>query len=294
MKLHAFDFEAKGRRYRAFTRDKSHKGLRQQIYVKDDDLGILPNQWKYVGPISTNGLSEHDQVRAIHASIKQRRFALVYMPPIHRDFYVYDKQLDVGNIRIYSKDKELNEFNHFWHLMEMRPNGEAFKGTAAKLVGEVKIPNTSIAKTMGIDFDTLQRVGFDIHFIGQTSKSEAFRRYMERSLKEELPRKLAGSGIEILDLTIESIKEQKITTEQSGSEAHENLPNFPDITDKTVNIENHNIVNVHSPVASDTTEKSEFGVFDKWWVKALGLVAALLGIWTFFHDDIAIYVNIFK
>jgi hypothetical protein len=119
MKLHAFDVETMGRRYRAFTRDKARKALKQQVLVENGDLTIFPNQWKYVGPMSTTGLSEKDHISAIHAAIRQRGFALVSMPPIHRNYFVYDKQLDIGDIRIYSSDKELTEFNRFWHLMEM-------------------------------------------------------------------------------------------------------------------------------------------------------------------------------
>ncbi|MDD5461043.1 MAG: hypothetical protein PHG00_05350 [Methylococcales bacterium] len=68
-------------------------------------------------------------------------------------------------IRIYSTDKELAEFNRFWRGMEMRPDGDAFKGISPKFVGEVNIPDASVAKIMGVDFDVLQRHGFEVHFI---------------------------------------------------------------------------------------------------------------------------------
>ena len=49
MKLHAFEVEIEGVRWRAFTRDKSGKALKKQTPTEDIGTTFLPGMWKYSG-----------------------------------------------------------------------------------------------------------------------------------------------------------------------------------------------------------------------------------------------------
>lgn len=270
MKLHAFDVETSKGRFRAFTRDKARKLLKREVSLKSDDLTISPNQWKYAGPMSTTGLGENDHIKGLHAAIKNQGFVIVSMPPIYRDFFVFDKKLDAGDIRIYSNDRELTEFSRIWHLIEMRPDGETYEGEAPIYVSQIQIPNKKTAELMGLNYERLQDPGFEFHVVRESSETEYLRRGLERTLKEELPKKFKNSGIEFIDISVDSVKKRRGQSE---------TVDLPSSVAPKKNINQRDDDNLAVPKHPTL---SALGFLDGKVVKIIGLIAAVLGIVAFF------------
>jgi hypothetical protein len=237
MKLHAFETVVDESRFRAFTRDKRRRSLQKPIVANQGGIEIEPSEWVYHGIVSTTGI-DNSYIRELHSTIRQNGFAVVRMPPLHTEFYVFDLELDLANLRIYSSDQNLKEFKKYRHRMELSSKGQIYEGGQEKYVGKVEIENQHVAKQMGIDdFDDLQRIGFWVVVVSTTNKEENMRRYLNRKLWEEAPKwdkelGIVTSNINVLSVEIKDAKNNEKPKPESpvtGSSA-QNIYNNNSIT----------------------------------------------------------------
>src|SRR4051812_6212142 len=115
MKLHVFDAIVDDNHVRGFTRDRSGNKLKQQLRFKNLGITVLPHHWKYYDEMRT---TDHpsSNYESIIKGIKDRGIAATVVPI---KFFVFDWHLDIGNVRVYSKDRDLAEFRRFRNQLEL-------------------------------------------------------------------------------------------------------------------------------------------------------------------------------
>lgn len=218
MKLHAWDTKVDDTPIRAFTRDRARKSLKQAVTVLPEDITILPKEWNYAGVISTTGI-DSDYIRELHQIIRNKGFAIVELPKLKENFFVFDISFDVVDVRVYSDDKELSEFKKARQRMELGVQGHNFLGGEEKYIGEVEIPSKAAAKQMGIDdFDFLQSNGFWVSVVRISPREEALRRYLERELPKSVEKKVKSMGMKLVELRV-----HKVTFKPSGDRKSNSL-----------------------------------------------------------------------
>lgn len=218
MKLHAWDTTVNDKTIRALTRDRAGVRLKKQVIVHAENAIVQYNQWKYAGIVSTTNvpIDDVDYIRRLHATIRRQGIAVVRMPELHRKFFVFDVQLDVADLRVYSADKELTRFKEIRKQMELGVQGDQWLGEGEKLVGEVEITSEADAKRMGIDdFHTLQWGGLWISVVRVSEREETFRRRMERELPKKLSEVTDRLGIKLISLRVDEVKIRPHDTSES-------------------------------------------------------------------------------
>ena len=187
----------------------------KRLIKLESGISIRPNDWRYHGEMRATA-DQGGVVEDILRSIKSIGFAITKMPPIPTVFYVFDAQMAVGDIRIYSSDRELVAFRKRRKQGELGKNGHMWAGEQEVLKGEVEIDSKATAMRMGItDYEALLAQGFYVSIIREASESE----YLERSILPELREKMRPFGIDVMDLRLHvervSKARESITTQEN-------------------------------------------------------------------------------
>lgn len=191
----------------------------KRLIELESGISIRPNDWRYHGEMRAT-VDQGGIVEDILRSIKSIGFAITRMPPIPTLFYVFDLQLAVGDLRIYSSDPELIAFRKRRKQGEMGKNGHLWVGEQEVLKGEVEIDSKETAMRMGItDYKVLLAQEFYVSIIRESSESE----YLERSILPELREKMRPFGVDIMNLRIRVERVSK-TRESIATQEHGQAP----------------------------------------------------------------------
>lgn len=274
MKLHTFDAEIEGKRFRAFTRDKARRALCGLVNLSDIGVQIDQDDWNYVGTKTTPSVA-NQHIRNIKKEVKKNGFAIVGMPSICKHFFVFDIELDIADLRVYSNDKNLSDFNKFRRSLELSPQGSRFEGKEAIFVGELDIPDPVAANNLGLDYERLQTEGFQVVVVRFNSDIESVRRSFERKFRKTFPEFEKKYGVKITGFST-VIRRTDNKCNQCVNVNKNNTTNSQNID---IKIENKNIVS--SVNGGDSSQKS---ILDSWIVKLVGFVAAVVSLWIFFAN----------
>jgi hypothetical protein len=181
MKLYVFDAIMDGKHLRGFTRNRAGTALKRKLQI--DSLGIIVHwkNWAYYGELRTTDYHPSAFISIIR-DVEQNGLAACAAPT---KFYVFDWNLINGNVRIYSKDKDLAEFSKFRNQLQLSADSELFKDVGETFIGEVDIESKSTAQAMGIeDYDGLIYRGFHLIFLRGATQKEFLERAVMRTLKK--------------------------------------------------------------------------------------------------------------
>lgn len=199
MKLHAFDANVGGQRVRGFTRDRSGKMLKRLIEIERLNRVVRPDDWHYYGPLRATA-DQGGIVVEILQRVRKAGFAITGMPDIPTKFYVFDLELPIGDLRIYSIDPELVAFRKRRKELELGTNGDQWVGGQEVLKGDVEITSKAVAGRMGIkDYDSLITQDFYVAIVRESSGTQ----FLERMILPKLREKVREFGIDVVSMKLE-------------------------------------------------------------------------------------------
>lgn len=216
MKLHNFEVVKGVERFGAMTRDRQRRALKVPIKTQSGTI-IAPHEWRYLGTSSTTQI-ELELRSQVHQRVRDEGVVVFKIPLRPTKFHVFSVPLDIGDIRVFSIDRDLVAFKEARRRAELGKDGNSLGGGEEKYEGEVIIPGEQVAQKMGIKYATLIREGFSVLSVSQNTPEEYYRRAIERTLRQDdALRKFAEeSGIKIVDISVEKVEIGNPTKQRSS------------------------------------------------------------------------------
>jgi hypothetical protein len=225
MKIHVFDLCLAGRRFRGFTRDRA--AIRLKVPMKIGDVRVSPFAWKYR---KTVRLRKGEMLAAdeILQSVGLNGFSIREMPKLPTKFYVFDMELDIATIKIFSEDRNLTLFRRRLDQTRLGTQADRYQGEKEKFLGEVEIQSKEDASRLGItDYDGLVERGLQVEVVRIATHNEFLGKHLTRHLNEESKKR--GWGIIIKDVTVDlrtvEAREVRQPTSRDDGRTHSSSPN---------------------------------------------------------------------
>lgn len=287
MKLHRFRTNFDSVSYMAFTRDRGGKALKNKS-IRLRDPKLLPEEvhlynadWKYIGPFSTTGLSD-DEVKPVHAMIKDTGVCISVIIPIPEPIYVFDASLVIGNTRVYSLDRDLKRFKSACTEYELHPGVGPILGSETQYIGQLEGKFSYELVDMGIDVRRLFGCGFVITEIYDIPKTEVLRRHLQRKFDDHDFSEIEEQfGIKVGKVIVDSVAPMSEKKEKDSSASNAPETFIPPIVESITNLQ-ATLENVLKP---DLAIKKP-----KRWKKVFTLIAGL----TAFFASLAAIVEFFS
>lgn len=218
MKLHNFEVDKGAERFGAMTRDRQRRALKVPIKMPSGTI-VAPHEWRYLGASSTTQI-ELELRSQVHQRVRDEGVVVFNIPPRPTKFHAFSVPLDIGDIRVFSTDRNLVAFKEARRRAELGKDGNSLGGSEEKYEGEVIIPNVQSAQKMGVNYATLIREGFAILSVSQNTPEEFYRRAIERTFRQDdaLHKLAAKSGVKIVDISVQKVEIGTPATQSSSPE----------------------------------------------------------------------------
>lgn len=293
MKVHRFHATKNGVSYRELTRDKAGKVLSNKRITIDknteNEVDLIRKDWVYRGKYRLDFSRTSRLVQYIRSEINNKSVCVFEIEKM-RPIFVFDIPYDKFNARVYSIDEELQQFAERQNDLELMPDGQQLGHGELEFVGKIENKYFDDLATMDIDVMDIMEAGFHLKIVGEVSKEEELRRFIERSIKKKFEGMIVeGTGIHVMEVNVHDVMfspEKSSTTEVerensaalkadegSGAEGHRVI-NSPQIS-----INNNPNISINTGNL-DQPKKKRVGIFSII-VASIGVIASALTIYLF-------------
>lgn len=205
MRVHIFDAIVGEHHYRGLAFNKKGEKLKQTMTLPSSNITLEPSAWEYFGEtvIHDDGTPKMGK---LVSELKSRGFVVSELPKPATHFFVFDLEMDAGQFRLYSADRDLKRFHEFRKALELGVDGDRWQGEAEQYLDEIDIPSKERAKALGIeDYAGLLARGFHISLVRANSGLE----FIEKRVVRDMNKKTAEMGIEVKSVRIQLEKADK-------------------------------------------------------------------------------------
>ena len=179
--------------------------------VNSESISFSRTDWRYVEGISINLSTPTEYVQTIREKLKAENVCVFELKKFPQTIYVFDIEYDDHDARVYSLDEDLRRFKAFQRDIEISPKGDLFGYDNPKFVDKIEDRYYYEIERLGVDLKSLVGLGFHIAKKFSVSEDETKRRFLQRTLRKELPKELDGTGLEVEDVKIDALKFTKKT-----------------------------------------------------------------------------------
>ena len=289
MKLHQFHANVGDDNFRAFTRDKAGKALNKQLSLEKGEgdkkklAQFKRSDWKYKGAMNIDFGSHAEDIQILKRDIKEIGVSFATITPFAHTIYVFDVPFDREDVRVYSLDENLERFSTLQEGFELSPKGMFMGHGEPKLVGTISGKYFDELQSIGIDMSHLVEVGFSLKQVMPVDEMEAARRFMERQLRQDLPKKVESLGIEIDEIRVLAVEPARSSPAKDNSNE---MAKDDEERKHHINIENNPNININMNNSNTQDNKSEKRGFFWTMCTIIGLIAGIITIWVTVFDGV--------
>jgi hypothetical protein len=219
MKLHVHQSYRNGQRYHAYTRDKSGKFLRFAKLFEGDEVLFIKRDWKYFRPFHFDVSDQDSQGYKIYQVILENGACIATINKYPRTVFVFDVKFDQSNARLYSVDEDLDSFHTIFNDLKLSPKGDLIGYDDIVYKGSLVDKYYFELQDLGVDLDQIDKTNFSIVWSEHpVEEIEYKRRYLQRKMREEMPKLVKKYGLEMTDLTIDSLTIHPTTPDDFNAE----------------------------------------------------------------------------